>query len=110
MEKRNNVNIIRLTQPDYGRVLENALQLGLPVLLEHVDEELDAMLEPILLKETFKQAGVLCIKFGDAVIEYNSNFRCVDSLDRQKTKLHRAVLIILSTLNYTSMNHCVGIY
>ncbi|KAK1121659.1 hypothetical protein K0M31_009971 [Melipona bicolor] len=75
MEKQNNVNIIRLTQPDYGRVLENALQLGLPVLLEHVDEELDAMLEPILLKETFKQAGVLCIKFGDAIIEYNSNFR-----------------------------------
>ena len=75
MEKQNNMNIIRLTQSDYGRVLENALQFGLPVLLEHVDEELDAMLEPILLKETFKQDGVLCIKFGDAIIEYNSNFR-----------------------------------
>ncbi|XP_050489817.1 dynein axonemal heavy chain 7-like isoform X1 [Bombus huntii] len=75
MEKQNNVNIIRLTQPDYGRVLENALQFGLPVLLEHVDEELDAILEPILLKETFKQAGAICIKFGDAIIEYSFNFR-----------------------------------
>lgn len=78
MEKQNNVNIIRLTQPDYGRVLENALQFGLPVLLEHVDEELDAILEPILLKETFKQAGAICIKFGDAIIEYSFNFRYLD--------------------------------
>ncbi|XP_017763577.1 PREDICTED: dynein heavy chain 7, axonemal-like [Eufriesea mexicana] len=75
MEKENNLNIIRLNQPDYGRVLENALQFGQPVLLEHVAEELDAALEPILLKETFKQSGALCIKFGDAIIEYNTNFR-----------------------------------
>ncbi|XP_076748638.1 dynein axonemal heavy chain 7 isoform X2 [Xylocopa sonorina] len=75
MERQNNINIIRLTQSDYGRVLENALQFGQPVLLEHVTEELDAVLEPILLKETFRQAGALCIKFGDAIIEYNTNFR-----------------------------------
>ncbi|XP_026671189.1 dynein heavy chain 7, axonemal-like isoform X2 [Ceratina calcarata] len=75
MERENNLNIIRLTQLDYGRVLENALQFGQPVLLEHVTEELDAVLEPILLKETFRQAGALCIKFGDTIIEYNTNFR-----------------------------------
>ncbi|XP_043799961.1 dynein axonemal heavy chain 7-like isoform X2 [Apis laboriosa] len=75
MEKENNLNIIRLTQADYGRALENALQFGQPVLLEHIGEELDAILEPILLKETFKQAGAICIKFGDAIIEYNDNFR-----------------------------------
>ncbi|PBC30449.1 Dynein heavy chain 7, axonemal [Apis cerana cerana] len=75
MEKENNLNIIRLTQADYGRALENALQFGQPVLLEHIGEELDAILEPILLKETFRQAGAICIKFGDAIIEYNDNFR-----------------------------------
>lgn len=75
MEKENNLNIIRLNQPDYGRVLENALQFGQPVLLENLGEELDAVLEPILLKETFKQSGAVCIKFGDAIIEYNTNFR-----------------------------------
>ncbi|XP_026297252.1 dynein heavy chain 7, axonemal isoform X2 [Apis mellifera] len=75
MEKENNLNIIRLTQADYGRALENALQFGQPVLLEHIGEELDAILEPILLKETFKQAGAICIKFGDAIIEYNDDFR-----------------------------------
>lgn len=31
------------------------LQFGFPVLLEGVGEELDASLEPLLLKDTFKQ-------------------------------------------------------
>ncbi|XP_017795795.1 PREDICTED: dynein heavy chain 7, axonemal-like [Habropoda laboriosa] len=75
MERENNLNVIRLSQPDYGRVVENALQFGQPVLLEHVAEQLDAVLEPVLLKETFRQAGVLCIKFADSIIEYNSEFR-----------------------------------
>ncbi|XP_044576956.1 dynein axonemal heavy chain 7 [Cotesia glomerata] len=75
MEKPNNMSIIRLTQPDYSRVLENGIQFGQPILLENVGEELDAMLEPVLLKQTFKQGGALCIKLGDSVVEYNTNFR-----------------------------------
>ncbi|XP_076249285.1 dynein axonemal heavy chain 7 [Calliopsis andreniformis] len=75
MERQNNINIIRLSQPDYSRVLESAIQFGQPVLLEHVGEEIDAVLEPVLLKETFRQGGALYIKFGDSIIEYNDEFR-----------------------------------
>lgn len=77
MEKKNNISIIRLSQHDYVRILENAIQFGQPVLLENIEEELDAILEPILLKQTFKHAGALCIKLGDSVVEYNTNFRYV---------------------------------
>lgn len=38
-------------------------------------EELDPSLEPLLLKQVFKQAGVSCIKLGDTVVEYNPSFR-----------------------------------
>lgn len=75
MEKENSLSIIRMTQHDYVRILENAIQFGQPVLLENVEEELDAVLEPILLKQTFKHAGAICIKLGDAIVEYNTNFR-----------------------------------
>lgn len=77
MEKENNISIIRLSQHDYVRILENAIQFGQPVLLENVEEELDAVLEPILLKQTFRQGGALCIKLGDSVVEYNANFRYI---------------------------------
>lgn len=75
MERQFTINTIRLSQADYLRILENAVQFGQPILLENVGEELDAVLEPILLKQTFKQGGVICIKVGDSVVEYNKDFR-----------------------------------
>lgn len=47
--------MIKLTDADYIRTLENSIQFGNPVLLENVGEELDPSLEPLLLKQTFKQ-------------------------------------------------------
>lgn len=48
---------------------------GKPVLLENVGEVLDASLEPLLARQTFKQAGSLCMKLGDAVVEYSDGFK-----------------------------------
>ncbi|XP_049866243.1 dynein axonemal heavy chain 7-like [Pectinophora gossypiella] len=75
MEKANNLCICRLTQTNLGRVLENAVQFGQPVLLENVLEDLDPMLEPLLQQQTFRQGGALCIKIGDTVVEYNKDFK-----------------------------------
>ena len=74
-EKENSLQVVKLTQADYVRTLENCIQFGNPVLIENVGEELDPSLEPLLLKQTFKQGGVYCIKLGDNVIEYSSDFR-----------------------------------
>nr|CAH8829193.1 unnamed protein product [Trichobilharzia regenti] len=75
MEKKNNLQVIKLTDTDFVRTLENCVQFGTPVLLENIGEELDPMLESLLLKQTFKQGGALCIKIGDSVVEYSSEFR-----------------------------------
>lgn len=56
-EKENNLSIIKLTDSDYMRTLENCIQFGTPLLLENVGEELDPSLEPLLLKQTFKQGA-----------------------------------------------------
>lgn len=109
MEKKNNISIIRLSQLDYVRVLENAIQFGQPVLLENVEEELDAILEPVLLKQTFKHAGALCIKLGDTVVEYNINFRYAVSINaykilyfklRMEKKLTNATYIFINKFCY----------
>ena len=75
MEKANRLNVIKLSDADYMRNLENAIQFGTPVLLENVGEELDSVLEPLLVKQLFKQGGNLCIRLGDSVIEYSPEFR-----------------------------------
>jgi ATP-binding dynein motor region len=43
--------VIKLTDSDYMRTLENSIQFGNVVLLEDVGEELDPSLEPLLLKQ-----------------------------------------------------------
>uniref|UniRef100_A0A8C5P1M0 Dynein axonemal heavy chain 7 n=1 Tax=Jaculus jaculus TaxID=51337 RepID=A0A8C5P1M0_JACJA len=75
MEKTNSLQLIKLNDPDYVRTLENCIQFGTPVLLENVGEELDPILEPLLLKQTFKQGGSICIRLGDSTIEYAPDFR-----------------------------------
>lgn len=74
-EKNNALDIVKLTDKDFLRSLENAVRFGKPCLLENVGEELDPALEPILLKQTFKQAGSTVIKLGDSVIPYHDDFK-----------------------------------
>uniref|UniRef100_UPI003AAEEA19 dynein axonemal heavy chain 7 n=1 Tax=Centroberyx gerrardi TaxID=166262 RepID=UPI003AAEEA19 len=75
MEKANSLHIIKLSDADFVRTLENCIQFGTPVLLENIGEELDPILEPLLLKQTFKQGGAMCIRLGDSTIEYAPDFR-----------------------------------
>ncbi|KAJ3328189.1 Dynein heavy chain 7, axonemal [Blyttiomyces sp. JEL0837] len=75
MEKQNKLAIIKLSDADYVRTLENAIQFGTPVLMENIGEEMDSVLEPLLTKQTFKQSGVLCIRLGESIIEYSPDFK-----------------------------------
>ncbi|CAH2307190.1 dynein heavy chain 3, axonemal [Pelobates cultripes] len=75
MEKANKLSIIKLSDSTYTRTLENAIQFGTPVLLENLGEEIDAVLEPLLLKQTFKQQGVEYIRLGENIVEYSKDFR-----------------------------------
>jgi dynein heavy chain, axonemal len=54
MEAARELRIIKLTDGDFMRTLENSVQFGLPVLLENVGEELDPALEPLLLKQVHR--------------------------------------------------------
>ena len=44
MERDNGLTVVKLTDPNYVRTLENSLQFGKPMLIENVYEELDPML------------------------------------------------------------------
>ncbi|KAG7175490.1 Dynein heavy chain 3, axonemal-like 17, partial [Homarus americanus] len=75
MEKENGLRVVRQTDQSFTRVLEEALQKGLPLLIEGVGEELDPILDPVLLRQTFKQQGVDHVRVGEVVTEYHNNFR-----------------------------------
>ena len=75
MERENKIAIVKLSDANYVRTLENCITFGTPMLVENVAEELDPILEPVLQKATFKQQGVEYIKLGDSQIEYSKDFK-----------------------------------
>jgi dynein heavy chain len=99
-ESKNNLNIIKLTDSDYVRVLENAIQFGNPVLLENVKEEIDPILDTILQKQTFKSGGTLCIMLGDSVVEYSPNFRLYITTKLRNPHFLPELAVKVSLLNF----------
>ncbi|KAF6778758.1 hypothetical protein AHF37_01583 [Paragonimus kellicotti] len=75
MERDNKLGVVKMSDTNYLRTLENAIQFGMPVLMENVGEQLDPILEPILQRLIFKSQGVFYMRLGDSVIEYNPDFR-----------------------------------
>ncbi|XP_073667291.1 dynein axonemal heavy chain 1 [Tursiops truncatus] len=75
MEKDSGLDVFKLSDRDFLRSMENAIRFGKPCLLENVGEELDPALEPVLLKQTYKQQGNKVLKLGDTVIPYHEDFR-----------------------------------
>jgi len=69
------LRIVKPTQKDLVRIFETAISLGEMVLLENCTEELDPILDPILMKQTYKNSGVECITFAERSVEYNKDFK-----------------------------------
>jgi dynein heavy chain len=57
MEKENNVQVIKLSNPKFLQIIENSIRMGMPVLLENIEETLDPSLEPLLIKNLVKNGG-----------------------------------------------------
>jgi len=74
IEKKNDLKIIKLTDPDYMTVIERNVESGVPVLLENVGETLEIALEPILSKKIYKDQTYY-IDIGDKCVMYSQNFR-----------------------------------
>ena len=57
-EMQMGLKIIKLTDGNFLRTLENSIRIGVPVLLEEIGETLDPSLEPVLLKQTFMSVSI----------------------------------------------------
>ncbi|ESN93064.1 hypothetical protein HELRODRAFT_69886 [Helobdella robusta] len=75
LEHPNSLIVVKLSDGDFFHKVENAIRFGFPLLLENIAEEVDPVLDSILLRQTFNQGGVTCIKLGDALVEYNNAFK-----------------------------------
>ncbi|XP_075914114.1 dynein axonemal heavy chain 2-like [Petromyzon marinus] len=75
MEASRGLKVIDLQATDLVHTLGAAVQLGSPVLLQNVQEQLDPSLAPILSRSVTRVAGRAVIKLGEQELEYNPDFR-----------------------------------
>ncbi|CAF0758924.1 unnamed protein product [Brachionus calyciflorus] len=101
LEKDNGIDVIKLSDRDFLRSLENAIRFGKPCLLENVSTELDPALEPVLLRQTFKQSGSLVIKLGDAVIPYHEDFKFYITTKLPNPHYTPEVSVKVTLINFT---------
>lgn len=55
----------------------SCIETGTPLLMENLPEDIDAVLDPVIGKQTIKRGRNLILKIGDAEVEYDQNFRFV---------------------------------
>ncbi|NWT16478.1 DYH1 protein, partial [Vireo altiloquus] len=101
LERENSLEVAKLSDRDFLSVLENTISFGKPFLLENVGEELDPVLEPVLLKETFKQQGNTVLKLGDAVIPYHDDFKMYITTKLPNPHYSPEVSTKLTLINFT---------
>ncbi|KAK9866454.1 hypothetical protein WJX84_011662 [Apatococcus fuscideae] len=74
-ETPNGLKIIQQSQSKYIDAVISAIENGQPLLMENLPEDIDAVLDPVIGKLTFKRGRNLILKVGDAEVEYDPNFR-----------------------------------
>ncbi|XP_026763473.2 dynein axonemal heavy chain 12 [Galleria mellonella] len=75
MEKSNDLQVLKFTDENYMKVIETCLEYGKPALIDCILEDVEAPLDPVLLKHTYVQGSKEFIALGENVIEYHPNFR-----------------------------------
>ncbi|XP_078408210.1 dynein axonemal heavy chain 11 [Cetorhinus maximus] len=69
------LKVINLGQKGYADVIEQALILGDPVLIENIEETIDPVLDPLLGRHTIKKGRY--IRIGDKECMFHPNFHLI---------------------------------
>ena len=101
MYAANNLQVIKLTEKDFLRTLENGIRYGLPVLLENILQELDPSLEPVLLKQVYKRGGQMVLRLGDTDVPYSDDFKFLITTKLANPHYMPEICIKVTVINFT---------
>ncbi len=121
MEEANNVEVLKLNDSDFNLKLETSIRNGVPVLLENIDEHLDASFDFLLSKTLFKHSklknvpkrerlgkkwmdvagGIECTKFGDSIVEYHKDFRLYLTTKLRNPHYMPQIAVKVCLINFT---------
>nr|CAK6928266.1 unnamed protein product [Fasciola hepatica] len=74
-DESRSIRITTQNDPNFLRTLETAIKLGLPCMIEGVEETLDPALNNIIARNIRKEKGREVVMMGDREVEYDHGFR-----------------------------------
>ena len=99
-EMGDNMDIIKMSDKNYLRALENGVRYGKWVLMENIGEKLEASINPILLKQTFRQGSATVLRIGDNVVPYDSSFRFFMTTKLPNPHYRPEISVMVTILNF----------
>ena len=73
-EKANDLKVTRLSNPKMVKILESAIELGNPVMIENLENNIDAVIQPVYARAIIKRGKSRYIKMGDKELSLHPNF------------------------------------
>lgn len=74
-EERNGLTVIQQSQKGYIDKVVHCLENGKPLLIENLPDDIDAVLDPVVGKQTMRRGAGLVVRIGDAEVDYDKRFR-----------------------------------
>jgi len=69
------LKIIQLSKANYINDVEHCIENGIPLMIENLQEDIDAVLDPVVARQTIKRGRNTVMKLGDKEVEYDPNFK-----------------------------------
>ena len=74
-EKNNDLQITRLSNPKMVKTMEFALEAGQSVLIENMENSIDAVIQPVYSRAIIKKGKTRYIRLGDKEFTLHNNFK-----------------------------------
>eukprot|EP00201_Polytomella_parva_P017476 CAMPEP_0175071536 /NCGR_PEP_ID=MMETSP0052_2-20121109/19298_1 /TAXON_ID=51329 ORGANISM="Polytomella parva, Strain SAG 63-3" /NCGR_SAMPLE_ID=MMETSP0052_2 /ASSEMBLY_ACC=CAM_ASM_000194 /LENGTH=4543 /DNA_ID=CAMNT_0016338719 /DNA_START=12 /DNA_END=13643 /DNA_ORIENTATION=- len=74
-EEANGLIIIQQSQNKYIDKVIYCIENGIPLMIENLPVDIDAVLDPVIGKQTIKKGRNIVMKIGDSEVEYDARFR-----------------------------------
>lgn len=83
------------------KTLENCIRMGQPLLVDDMEETLEAVLEPLLMKQFIVTNRRKMIRLGDSDIDYDENFRLYIATKQSNPNFLPEIFIRVTVINFT---------
>ncbi|CUG87383.1 dynein heavy chain, putative [Bodo saltans] len=100
LHKDDNLQVCKASEEKFMKVIEGAIRLGFPCLLENVGESLEPALEPVLLRQTFLIGSAPHIRLGDSAIPYDANFKLYITTKLPNPRYTPETIVTVALLNF----------